>query len=50
MDKKIIVIGAGGHGRVISDIILACGDEVAGFIDDSEDVKISGFILAICPK
>ena len=43
MDKKIIVIGAGGHGRVISDIILACGDEVAGFIDDSEDVKISGF-------
>ncbi len=43
MDKKVIIIGAGGHGRVISDIILACGDEVAGFIDDRADVKINGF-------
>lgn len=43
MKKKVIIIGAGGHGRVISDIILACGDEVIGFIDDSKDVKINGF-------
>ena len=43
MDKKVIIIGAGGHGRVISDIVLACGDEVVGFIDDSADININGF-------
>ena len=43
MDKKVIIIGAGGHGRVISDIVLACGDTVIGFIDDNKDAAIDGF-------
>lgn len=32
--KKVIIIGAGGQGRVISDIVAACDDEVLGFLDD----------------
>ncbi|MEG0271136.1 MAG: acetyltransferase, partial [Clostridia bacterium] len=32
--KKVIIIGASGHGRVIADIINCCGDEVIGFLDD----------------
>lgn len=32
--KKVIVIGAGGHGRVIADIIALSGDVVLGFLDD----------------
>ena len=32
--KKVIIIGAGGHGKVISDIISACNDELLGFLDD----------------
>ncbi|MDE6762888.1 MAG: acetyltransferase [Oscillospiraceae bacterium] len=41
--KKVIVIGAGGHGRVAADIIRLSGDEVAGFLDDNLPEKLSGF-------
>lgn len=34
--KNVIVIGAGGHGRVIADIITLSGDVVLGFLDDKE--------------
>lgn len=34
--KKVIVIGAGGHGRVVADIIKKSGDKVCGFLDDKE--------------
>jgi sugar O-acyltransferase (sialic acid O-acetyltransferase NeuD family) len=34
---KIFVYGAGGHGKVVGDILLACKDvQFAGFIDDGE--------------
>lgn len=35
MNKKVVIIGAGGHGRVVADIVEACGDTVIGFLDDS---------------
>lgn len=38
MDKKVIIIGAGGHARVIADIILKSGDKVEGFLDDNIEV------------
>lgn len=38
MDKEVVIIGAGGHGRVVSDIIKQSGDRVLGFLDDA-DVK-----------
>lgn len=31
--ERIAVWGAGGHGRVIADLILTLGHELAGFID-----------------
>lgn len=34
MCKEVIIIGAGGHGKVIADIIEKCGDKVIGFLDD----------------
>ena len=34
MPKEIIIIGAGGHSRVIEDIIIQSGDVVYGFLDD----------------
>ena len=43
MKKRVVIIGACGHGRVVSDIILACGDTVVGFIDDNSDTYIEGF-------
>lgn len=34
MNKKIILIGASGHGKVVFDIVRAQGDFVIGFLDD----------------
>lgn len=31
----VIIIGAGGHARVVADIALLRGDRVLGFLDDS---------------
>ncbi len=35
MNKKVVIIGAGGHGRVVADIVESCGDSVLGFLDDN---------------
>ena len=34
MHKKVIIIGAGGHAKVIADIIEKSGDQIVGFLDD----------------
>lgn len=36
--KEVVIIGAGGHGRVVADIIKQSGDKVLGFLDDA-DIK-----------
>ena len=38
-DKKLIIIGASGHGKVIADIAIACGYEIVGFLDDDVNKK-----------
>ncbi len=35
MKHQVIVIGAGGHGSVVADALLACGIEVIGFTDSN---------------
>lgn len=35
MNKKVVIIGAGGHAKVVADIIRSNGDTVEGFLDDS---------------
>lgn len=39
MNKKVVIIGAGGHGRVVADIVEACGDEVIGFLDNDLSIN-----------
>lgn len=39
MHKEVIIIGAGGHGKVIADIIEKNGDKVCGFLDDGAKSK-----------
>lgn len=36
MNKKVVIIGAGGHAKVISDIIEKSEDIVVGFLDDNK--------------
>ena len=38
MNKSVVIIGAGGHAKVIADIIIKSGDKVYGFLDDNKDV------------
>jgi sugar O-acyltransferase (sialic acid O-acetyltransferase NeuD family) len=36
MNKKLLIIGAGGHGRSVAESVLLCGQfELAGFVDDN---------------
>lgn len=39
MPKKIILIGAGGHSKVIQDILLDSGKEIFGILDDNVSDK-----------
>lgn len=39
MNKKVIIIGAGGHAKVIADIVRKNNDIVVGFLDDAYDEK-----------
>lgn len=40
MSKRVIVIGAGGHGRSVADAILLIGqDKLVGFVDDGADAN-----------
>ncbi len=39
MNKTVIIIGAGGHGKVIADIIEKSGDKVLGFLDDNVPIN-----------
>lgn len=36
MNKKVIIIGAGGHAKVIGEIIQSSGDELIGYLDDNQ--------------
>jgi sugar O-acyltransferase (sialic acid O-acetyltransferase NeuD family) len=40
----VIVYGASGHGKVVADILRACGVEVEGFVDDDplKSAEVSG--------
>ena len=40
MSKDVIIIGAGGHAKVIADIVLCSGDNLIGFLDD--DARMQG--------
>lgn len=38
MGEKIIILGSGGHGKVVKEIAEACGYEVIGFVGDNKPV------------
>lgn len=39
MNKSLIIIGAGGHGKVAADIALKCGYENLFFFDSNSSIK-----------
>lgn len=46
MQEQIVIIGAGGHGKVVLSTLLAAGKKVTGFLDDNPKLmgkKILGY-------
>ena len=41
-DRLAIVYGASGHGKVVADILQACGVELQGFVDDDPNAAGKG--------
>lgn len=44
--NKILIFGAGGHGKVVLDILIESSADVLGFIDDNRDKigqEVNGF-------
>lgn len=39
MPKKVVILGASGHAKVIADIIKKSGDDVVGFLDDNLELQ-----------
>lgn len=37
--KNVIILGAGGHAKVIADIIKKNNDNLLGFLDDCEEIQ-----------
>lgn len=50
MNKKVVIIGASGHGKVIADIIIKSGDQVRGFLDDAENLPESILDIPVLGK
>lgn len=40
MDKKLLIIGAGGHGKVVAEVAAACGYDNVKFLDDNSPEAI----------
>jgi len=42
--RKVVIVGAGRHGRVVLDVCIALGREVLGFLDDTREpgTRING--------
>ena len=38
--KKILVIGAGGHGKVVAEVAEALGYDAVAFLDDNSAIAI----------
>jgi len=43
MSEKLVIIGAGGHAKVILDIAQKCGFDILGFLDDNAIGEILGY-------
>jgi sugar O-acyltransferase (sialic acid O-acetyltransferase NeuD family) len=44
-EGPVIIYGASGHGKVVADILQACGTEIEGFVDD--DPHKSGEVFGL---
>jgi FlaA1/EpsC-like NDP-sugar epimerase len=46
MHNSMLILGAGGHGKVVADILFSQGISVRGFLDDSP-VLVGNLVMGI---
>ena len=44
MQKQVVIIGGGGHAKVVADIIEKFGDVVEGFLDDNNTSQLFDYM------
>jgi len=47
MDKRLVIIGAGGHGKVVADIAQLNGYKEIIFLDDDTNLKRNGIYAVV---
>ena len=45
--KKLTIIGASGHGKVVADIASLNGYEEIEFLDDDRSISFAAYILLL---
>ena len=50
MKKRVVIIGASGHGKVVADIVIRSGDQVVGFLDDNPELGTHFMSLPLLGK
>lgn len=45
MSKQVIIIGTGGHAKVVADIVIKSNDKIIGFLDDNASEGVWGYPL-----
>jgi sugar O-acyltransferase (sialic acid O-acetyltransferase NeuD family) len=49
MGKPLVIIGAGGHAKVVADVAISAGFDVIGFLDDHMEVApLTGYGVLGC--
>ena len=43
MNEKVVIVGAGGHAKVVADTVRKRGDVVLGFLDDDDSRRGTDF-------
>ncbi|MFP5504129.1 MAG: hypothetical protein ACLGIN_16715, partial [Candidatus Sericytochromatia bacterium] len=43
---RVAIYGAGGHGKIVWEILTAAGSEVVGFVDDRTEGELLGLPVA----
>lgn len=49
MTNSLLVLGCGGHGRVVADAALDCGYDEVAFLDDGEPARIPAGMKVLGP-
>ena len=42
--KRLVIVGMGGHSKVVRDVAMVCGYEIEGYLDDKSPIDTSEYL------